>query len=529
MYERHPLSMNVDVERNLLSMDQEWLFLHKHRNFIMTYIVGCVMYWIVYAGYIDRTSLRFDEVWVSNFDTIFLAAGRWCGYLFRALLGHGPGFPIVGIMAGLLLNLAILVQLKLFGLKCLWQMLAYTTLYLCSIGWIDNLQYSTMSDFFAASVLLATLAVHFIRKKGLKNQAAATLSLTLAFGCFQSSGICFLALVMLVGFQAMLTDDKTAVRHLICNTAVIGFIAFFIFWVGTVISYQCAPADMQMTAKTYQQGLIGWREVFASPETNAVEYIWRFVLKVPLGRMSGLAPIPGQWLYATVWIPAALLVLHAVRTKGRKKGMLTALFLAALIYTPFLFCTVLLHPKGGRPYMCMAQPIVLCGVWTFGVLADSTICRKHRYILLAFLLGVFVKNAYIANISARNDRYFFELERQEMREMYLLAKVAAKQASLPNGPYLVCGKVTGANQKKEIGGYLYPDSALPHFYEGGHMVDAFAAFFRLTNMRAAAPDEVANHARTLSQMPSWPDPDSVRADGNAVLIKIGDSPDPKNP
>lgn len=503
-------------------MEQEWHILHKHRDEIVTFIFGCLMYCIVYFGYIDRTSLRFDEVWVSNYDTIFLATGRWAGYLFRAFLGHGPAYPIAGMMAGLLLNAAVLLQLRLLGMQRLWQMLAFTTLYICSLGWCDNLQYSTMSDFFAAAVILTTVAVYLIDRGGVKNAVVATLALAVSFGCFQSAALCFLALMMLIVLRDLLAGKKQQVQHVAVRAFIVCTIAFCIFYGCSSFAFQCAPPDIQLTAKGYQASLIGWRKVYHMAGTEAFVYIWQYVFEAPLACMFGLSQHLGQWLYATVWIPSLLLVLRIGRSFGVTKAVLSVVFIICLIYMPFLFSAVLLHAKGARPYMCMAQPMVLCGLWSLGVFTQTSLCRKYKRLFVVCLLAVFVKNAYAANIAARDNRYFFDLALQEIRDMYLMARLEADKESLQSGSYLVCGKPVYTTEPRKMGGELYHTTAMPDVFANRFFVDEYAAFFRLLNMRAATNEEEAAHVQILQEMPIWPATGSVRADGDAVLIKIGE-------
>lgn len=513
-------------------MEQEWLYLHKHRNEIVAFVLGCLIYWIIYAGYIDRSSLRYDEVWLDNHDTIFLATGRWVGYLFRALLGHGPCYPIAGIIGGLLLNCAILIQQRLLGMKYLWQMIPFTTLYLCSLGWCDNLQYSTMTDFFAASVLFATLAVFFVCKGGRKSAVAAICALVVAFGCFQSSAICFLALLMLMLLRMAAADKLTAVFSLVARAMGVAVSAYALYYVGCIVARRFAPPDVAHIAFHYQLGLLGWRYVYYSvcqaafPE--ACDRVLQYAVVVPLSCMFGMSGHIGQWLYASVWLPVVMIVARTVRFSGARFACAVAVFCAVLVYMPFLFSAVLLHEKGAAPYMCMAQPIVLCGLWSIGVLAYPELCRKIRTYLLAFLLVAFVKNAYAANVAARDDSYIYELARQEMRDMYLLAEIEEKNASEhPVSSYLVCGRLNKPSTKLKMGGELYPTSGMPYLLNGSHKIEMFSAFFRLPKMRPADKREEEAHAATLSQMPAWPASGSVKVDGDAVLIKIGEQGEPK--
>lgn len=503
-------------------MDSEWQFIQRHRNAILTFIAGCLMYAVIYAGYIDRTSLRYDEVWIFNHDTIFLAAGRWCGFLFRALLGHGPCYPIVGIMGGLLLNAAILLQLKLCGMHRLWQMLTFTTLYLCSVGWCDNLQYSTMSDFFAASVLLTTLAVHLQAKAGRRHSAAAVLCLTLAFGCFQSSALCYIALVMLLVLRAALDGDAAAVRKLILRSMALAAVALVAFYACHAVARRFAPADMLHIARIYQGSMVGWRDVIHMPAAEAWAYILKLAIKAPLACMFGVSGDLGQWLYATVWLPVGLLVYRTARAHGKAKAALAAVFCALLVYVPFFFSAVLLNKKGVLPYMCMAQPMVLCGLWSVGILSHEGFCRRFRTLLVVFLLAAFVKNSYAVNVAARNDRYFYDMARHEMREMYLLSRVEAQKAGVQDAPYLVVGTIPSPKEPCEIDKDVCRNTALPQLLFAANRVNAHADFLRLSKMRSATDAEVAAHAQALSQMPVWPAIGSVKADGDAVLIKINE-------
>lgn len=503
-------------------MDQEWEFIKRNRNAIVTFICGCLMFAVIYASRIDRTAFIYDEIWVSNHDTIFLATGRWVGYLFRAFLGHGPSYPISGIVSGLLLNCAILLQLKLYDIKKLWQMLAFTTLYVSCLNWSSNIGNSTMCDFFAASVTLATAAVYTMRIGGVKNIISSVIFLTLAFGCFQTSSVCFLALVLLLALRAVIGDHREVAVDLVRKAAIVGMVALSVYFVCNKCAFKCAPEDMQFIARHYQKSLVGWLQLPEMEILAACKHFAVMACQKPLACMFGLSDYVGQWLYATVWFPASLLVLRFARSHGRLRAIPASIFCIGLIYIPFLFALILLNDRGLSRYMCMAQPIVLCGLWYLGVLSDRALCRRYQKVLLIFLLGVFVKNAYDANITARNESYFYELGKQEMRDMYLLARVESPKASHQNAPFIICGIRPMPKTQRRMDGDLYPETALPFIMCEKFSIDGYASFFRLPQMRAATTDEEKVHQETLSQMPIWPALGSVKADGDVVLIKIND-------
>lgn len=512
-------------------MEQEWEYIKRHRNAIVTFIVGCIIYGIIYGGFINRTTLlQMDEALVENHDTIFLATGRWVGYLFRAFLGHGPCYPIAGIMSCLLLNAAILFQQRLLGMQRLWQMLAFTTLYLCMLSWVENLTFATMSDFFAASVLLISVAAYFTPKQGYKNYGIAVLTLASALCCYQSSALCYMALVLLLAIREIGNKSAYESWRVLLKSFAVFIVAFLFYYASSKYAYTFALPEDQEIAVTYQTSLIGWCKLGQMDQSHAINYLIKYIVIVPFKGMVGSLPQLGQRLYGIVWIPALLLIWQTYRKHGIGKSGLMALFCIGLIYIPFLFSAVILNDRGSNPCVCMAQPIVLCGVWALGVFVHTDFCYRHRYILGTILFGMFVKYAYVANVSARDKVYDYELARQEMHDMYLLAKVEEEKAALPHGSYLVCGtQLPIAGKRRGIGGDHYANSALPTIMHARCDIDAFAAFFRLPKLRSATDEELAAHAQALSQMPQWPAAGSVKADGGAVLIKISDSEQQKNP
>lgn len=89
---------------------------------------------------------------------VFLACGRWFLAFYRWAFGYGACPVISGIMAGVFLSHALVLQTGLLKVRSTLGRYAYGVLYLCIMQWIWVERFSMITDGLGLACLLCTVA-----------------------------------------------------------------------------------------------------------------------------------------------------------------------------------------------------------------------------------------------------------------------------------------------------------------------------------------------------------------------------------
>ena len=170
------------------------------------------LYLLVNAFVLMRPSPHWDEIldWNGQATDTYLVAGRWAGWMYRMVFGVGMFQVTSGLVAGVYVALALVLQTKLLHLDSPVFKFTYAALYIGCNQIVTQLVYSFQSDTTMLGLLLVTVAVYILVR--FDKIIFSALLLSVALGTYQSIGLCFLvfwAAVVLVQKQLSL---KTFIR-----------------------------------------------------------------------------------------------------------------------------------------------------------------------------------------------------------------------------------------------------------------------------------------------------------------------------
>ena len=164
------------------------------------------LYMLVYVPVCVRQGLHWDEVFdvAGAANGTYVAAGRWGLALYRYLFGMGYIPWASGVVAGLYIAAALVLQTRLFSIRAGFGLVLYGALYIGCVQWVNQLQYSHQSDAVALSLLCATVAAYLLNERAVRCRCFASVMLIYACSVYQTSMLYLLVIL----FVKMLADDQ---------------------------------------------------------------------------------------------------------------------------------------------------------------------------------------------------------------------------------------------------------------------------------------------------------------------------------
>lgn len=501
------------------------------------FILFALLFFFLHGSWLFNFSGTVDDVLLGDSDWVILARGKWAAWLFKYVFSQGPNYPYGGIFCGLVMAAAAIFQCRALGLLHLWQQVAYAVILFSSYQQIDNIGWWMQNDTCALGILCASAAAsHLSQGKGNSWLWACPL-VGISLGCYQSLGIYYGVLCLIVILIRYVTDyhhDEAWRLILRCLLAsVVGILLYLI--IGKALAH-LVPEDVQAGADWYQSTMLGWGSFFEDSPAGKFWKIVTYAVSQPLIRFLTLRD--GQWSYAYCLVPFAMVAIYLLTHKRIKQACAFVLGGAVVIYLPFIFAPILLHQNGFSARVMIAIPVSAAGLWGVSFLLMEQHYHRHIRALGTLLLLVALIIFYQSGMAARNRMFTFERATEELRDMYMLARIEAHQQSLHNCDILLCGLVPVQDKKRPHSLFhcsplsYNQETAMPSLFQRWKgmplsVPEKYAEFLHLgKRLRYASPEELERHAQKLAQMPSWPADGSVAADGEVVLIKLGDDMDP---
>lgn len=488
-------------------MEKAWTACTQRRN-AWLFAAFLLMYAFVNATISLRMGLHWDEM--ADIDAgntgDYVAAGRWGLALYRLLFGEGA-FPLLAPVAGGLYICAALVwQVRLLRLQGIFPAIFYGGIYLSSVQWAYQLEYSHQCDALGLGVLAVTAGVASICRK---RSFAGVLAVVFGVAVYQS--LLFYAAALLVVLH--LAEGDARARRLLWGGACL-VLACMVYFALNAIALQLPWVSPQEVAQQrwYQIGMSRWSEypvgAGLGEQCHFLGYYGIRFAKMTAKNMLGLA-YAGQWVFATVLFPLGALLSDYVR-RGRR---VHAFLLLVVWWLPFCMILPTLSDQGAR--VSMAEPLALAGIWGLW-LRERGLSRTARRLLAVLLCAALLKSAYRVADIAVNEYYVYRTNLDCVREMHTRAVSMAECAGQPGAPILLVGnppldpEVTWT-RRECLGsrGYMPPK-----------ILFRYCRFMHIPDMRYATPEETETYRADYLQMPTWPAAGSVRHAGNAIIIRI---------
>lgn len=501
--------------------------------------IFATIFFIIHGSWLFNFHGHVDDVLLGDQDWIILARGKWAAWLFKTVLSHGPDYPYGCIFYGLCISVAALLQCHALGLLRTWQRVAYATLLICSYQEISNVSLWMQNDVYALGILASSAAAYYLSlQEGQKWKYAIPL-LTVSLGCYQTLGTYFAVLLLAQLLLHFLDARLHAMRQLFVRAAIVIITSLALYYAINKCMSPLVPESYVNMAKEYEGGLNGWGKFFSANYMEKLRISAHFGVLQPL---RGFFSLDGrQCLFLSTLLPLMGLAVFFARAKKHKEAIAAFLVGVVIIYIPFLFVPLLMHPIGFEGRMMIAVPVSTACIWGIAMIQLKGHFCRHLQLYGTILLLAGVHALYLSGESARNMMFLFNRATEELREMYMLARVEAQQNQLNDCDFLFCGiaPLPAPQQPKAWARCSTDDLAegralwmiFPRFVgTNNSMLEGYSAFLRIgSRTRCAKEEDLAKHAKKLHQMPIWPADGSVAADEDVVLIKLGNEMKPGVP
>lgn len=474
------------------------------------------LYILVYVPVCMRQGLHWDEVFdvAGAANGTYVAAGRWGLALYRYLFGMGYIPWASGVVAGLYIAAALVLQTRLFSIRTGFGLFLYGALYIGCVQWVNQLQYSHQSDAVALSLLCATVAAYLFNERPVRSRFFAAVLLIYACSVYQTSMLYLLVIL----FVKMLVDDEkiSFFERNFCSKLIWIFFAGCAYLVSREISLMLpvlTTADLNYTLHV-QRSMSKWSEIAAASSLaemfSLLALYTECYLKVILKNALGLT-YEGQWVYATSIIPLCGLLWHLGR---HERNWMKVILLLCIWLMPFAMVLVVMTDQG--PRVSLAEPLSCASMWMLWI-KQGFFSERMKPVLLIFALLVVLKGGYRVAVIAEDEKNLYASRMQNVSQLNarLLAAADARGGRLSK--FIYFGEVpnTAPDVYRQRLSHRYDASILLLLPDGrfpGEMT---------VPLRKANCVETREFEPLVESMPHWPAPGCVVASGDTVLVKFG--------
>ncbi len=484
------------------------------KNDIIIGLCYLAAYFLVYGYIILRFGLNQDEIldFRGEASDSYLAAGRWGIVLYKDFFVSGCSPYIAGIVSGIYLAIAFVVQTRLLRLKSLGSLIFFGAVSISAPQYASMLVYSIQIDAVAFGLLLSTVSVAMLSSAprfSWKEWGLASVLLALALGMYQTILAYFAVLYLAVYLEKKEEGKQPHARDLAWHLLSVAVTAVVI-WKGIVLLTQMPGVIDGPTLRTmedYQQSLVASWKSF--PDFSPMEQLrfMGFVGKQFLSCCLGLF-YPSGWMVSIVLVPIGMLLVRYFRTRRGISDFLLRSAIVLLIWgLPHLYIIYMVNFQGGR--LAPAEPLACACLWGLALRPMNLGYRGIRVICLAALL-LLIKSGYNTSAAAWQERIEYEQQSGELRALYNEARAAAKEHGLTFGSYELV-----VVSRAEI----HPTQAKAHWTSRFMVIHWFARYLNLPNMRGLYQGELTSElAHELAQVAPWPATDCCYIRGNRVYI-----------
>ncbi len=475
------------------------------------------LYLLVYFPLFQRNGLHWDELLDAGgaANGTYIAAGRWGLALYRRLFEVGYMPWASGIVAGVYIATALVIQYKLLGIISKGKKLLYGVFYVGCIQWATQLQYSHQSDAVALALLCMTSAVYLFTLKCWRSDVLAACLIVYACSVYQTAMLYFLVVWMLHIMAtpvSFISEWRRLAKVLVCV-----FIAGCLYLLSSAISKNLPVVSEEdlFYMKTVQSSMSKWSEIAAALSWSDKIDLWQVYIvcytKVLVKNLLGLT-YEGQWVYATSLWPVLGLLWRYLR---EKRDVVRAVLLLLVWMMPFVMTLVVLTDQGAR--VSLAEPLSVAGIWAL-YLRDGkkTGCWRWCVVILGGL--VLLKSVYRCAVIAEDEKNIYISKMENLRSLNNRILTVAESANMASPVVIYFGSLpteTWNPYVKRWGCYRESESLM--LLPNGRFPGSFDV-----PLRKCSAEEISNYEDVVKDMPIWPAPGSVTKSGNAVLVRFAD-------
>ena len=462
------------------------------------------VYFIVNVTLFSRSGPHWDEIldWQGGATDTYLVAGRWGTYLYRVILGQGAMPWFAGIMAGVYISAAIVLQAKLLKLTVPALGVLYAGLYVACNQWQSQLVYSFQCDSVALGLLFATLSVFVLVNKG--RCLLSAVFLTLSLSSYQTNGIYWFVL-----FVSVILMQNVIQKRTIINAGVVAVVGMLFYFSVQKICMAVAPISSETVAyvQGYQKTTSNWQHMPNYPLSlqllGIAHYFKRAVLHaLGCGESFSLAA-------STAIIPAVLLIFRYVRREIQNlEKIVRVILVIAVWFAPYALTFVMLGFLGDR--VALAAPVSLASLWLLW-LRECSLSPKLISVIGVAVFVLLVNAGYNNCVKSRNGNRIHELAVRQLFDMYGHARRTAHDNKMDDFQIVLAFDNSCTVQPEE--------SMFPRYLTDG-VLDWYTEHYKLHGMRIARDEEMSEYRESLRALPFWPDLRSMVIRKDKIVIRI---------
>lgn len=473
------------------------------------------LYLLVYFPLVLRNGLHWDEVLdvAGAANGTYVAAGRWGMALYRQIFGLGYMPWTAGVVAGLYISAALVIQTRFLGINTTPGQLWYAVLYIGCVQWAAQLHYSFQCDAVALALLCMSGAASLLGSGTRKTRVAAILLMVYACAVYQTAMLYLLVLVML-GFLSRNVSLVPSWKKVVGMFGTI-FLAGILYLMSSYAAKMLpvlSAADLAYM-RAVQHGMSKWPEIASAATLSemcsllamyAVCYI-----KAILKNLLGLA-YEGQWVYATAMLPLAGLLWHY----GKARNHFQVILLLLVWLTPFIMALVVMTHPAAR--VNLAEPLALAGLWSMWLKCAPGLFRRHRRLVVLLAALLLLKSSYRCSAIAEDEKnlYLSKINNLHTLNTRILALADAEDMADPRVIYFGQVPVAGVNLYTSRWAHRRDPELLLKLPTGPFPEELTVP------LRQATPAEAAAYQEILVNMPVWPHPACVKRAGGVILVRF---------
>lgn len=485
------------------------------RREIALFIGYFAIYLFVYFPLCLRNGLHWDEMFdvAGAANGTYVAAGRWMLALYRYVLGLGYMPSVSGIVAGVYISAALVLQVRLLGVENTVGCATYGALYIGCVQWATQLQYSHQSDAVAFALLLATVAVYLYRRGGARNVFVASLLVVCACAVYQTTMLYLVVLLFAVMLRGV-GNDRALSRELLRGMIFLfcsGCVYLVSRWVAMMLPV-LTEQDVSYT-NAVQLNMSKWPEIAGAPTMEEKCSLWMMYtvcyIKVILKNLLGMK-YEGQWVYATTIVPVCCLLW---RLGVKERSLLKVTLLVGVWVVPFAMALVVMTDQGART--SLAEPLACACVWMLWV-SQGWFRGKLQWVLIVFAGVVVLKGSYRVAVIAEDESNEYASKMNNLIQLNARLVSAAENAKLLMPQFVYFGEVSVSAHNFYACRWekRYDDKVLMRLPDGRFPGEL------TVQLRRATAEEQLRLGQFVEGMPVWPAPGAVSVCGETVVVRF---------
>lgn len=471
----------------------------KYRDWGL-YLIFIAVHLFVFMPMLFRFGYRWDEVldFTGAATDTYVGSGRWMQAVLRYVLGKGVHPWSSSFLACAVLSAASVMQCRIFKWGSFFRDVAYGVMMLAIYQYAFVMQYAHQSDTIAIGILMLTLALQLLIRKGwTRDTAAAALIVGLAISIYQSLGLYMVGLLLVWGMLECARGDSKYAFKVACKSAAVIAFALLLWKCGKVASLEFIGEETQDYCRYSQESMSNSAGFLMAPVGYTAHY------GILMAKRCFSPDFKMEWLYSCTVAAVLLIAVSTLRLAVSKLSKLVIILSSAVLWLlPFFMILALGNEWPCKPHTRLAEPLAFAGLWSIaGVLSAECFgkIRHARRIISVVLVFIIVRAGMCVSDIAKKERALFEGRVYNIKQMEREADALAERVGM------------SLNSR-----YVFFDDRVQ--YEHGS-VDFTSSYPAWTKISTAQRADYERHKAVLDEMPNWPQDGSIRFDNGKIIIK----------